>query len=125
MDELTRVALLVEDEDSWTDLMGQMLGGGRYIVRKAENGRQALRIAREEKLAIAVVDLNLPDMFGLDLIRCLRELPGQESLPILVLTAYHREEIRDLTLDPAQGFISKDQGLTAIRRELDKTASPQ
>ncbi len=107
-------ALIVEDEESWLELISMIVEDAGYPVLKASTGRQALALAAGEKLAFVVLDLKLPDMAGTDLMRCLREMPGRERLPVLVLTSLHREEARRLPVEGTEAFVSKDQGLVSI-----------
>ena len=115
--EETRTALVVEDEESWVDLLSLLLKDAGYEILRAESGRQALKLADENKLDLAIVDLGLPDGSGVDLLKKLQALPGNTRLPIIVLSAYHREEVGDLDLGDAL-FVSKDQGLPPLLATL-------
>ena len=77
--------LLVEDEQLLRQHLRVRLGESDYIVEAVADAEEALYSAAEFHYDLAIIDLGLPGMSGLDLIRNLRER-GQK-LPILILTA--------------------------------------
>jgi two-component system response regulator PhoP len=80
--------LLVEDDQSLNRALVAQLGEAGYKVDSALDGREGLYLAKEYAIDLAIVDLGLPGVSGLDLIRTLRT-DGKEY-PILVLTARDR-----------------------------------
>jgi two-component system response regulator PhoP len=80
--------LLVEDEQQLREQLAQQLQREGYAVDSAADGREALYLAGEFAYDLAVVDLGLPGLDGLSVIRKLRE--QQHRFPILVLTARSR-----------------------------------
>lgn len=90
--------LLVEDEQALREQLVQMLAQRGFSVDAAEGGREGLFLGREYPMDLAIVDLGLPDISGMQLIRELREL-GRE-FPILILTA------RDAWQDKVEGLES-------------------
>jgi two-component system response regulator PhoP len=80
--------LLVEDDQSLNRSLVAQLGEAGYKVDSALDGREGLYLAKEYAVDLAIVDLGLPGVSGLDLIRTLRA-DGKEY-PILVLTARDR-----------------------------------
>ena len=60
-----------------------------YRVFEAEDGRQALDIARRYRPSLLIVDLNMPVLDGLETIKSFRKLEGEgDHTPIVVITAY-------------------------------------
>jgi two-component system, OmpR family, response regulator PhoP len=80
--------LLVEDEAPLRTQLAQQLEQNGYAVDAAGDGREALYLADEFDYDIAVIDLGLPEIDGLTVIRRIRE--RQQRFPILVLTARGR-----------------------------------
>jgi len=80
--------LLVEDESKLREQLAQQLQRHGYAVDSAADGREALYLASEFDYDLAVIDLGLPVVDGLTVIRTLRE--QQRRFPILVLTARGR-----------------------------------
>ncbi|WP_370626889.1 response regulator transcription factor [Salinibacterium sp. ZJ450] len=88
---LTRVdgspirVLVVDDETSLADLLQMALRYEGWEVRTAATGQQALKLAREFEPDICVLDIMLPDIDGLDVLRRLRA--DGNDIPVLFLTA--------------------------------------
>jgi two-component system response regulator PhoP len=80
--------LLVEDDQSLNHSLVAQLGEAGYKVDSALDGREGLYLAKEYAIDLAIVDLGLPGVSGLDLIRTLRA--DGKDYPILVLTARDR-----------------------------------
>jgi two-component system response regulator PhoP len=80
--------LLVEDDQNLGRSLAAQLEKAGYAVDRAEDGREGLYYAREYPIDLAIVDLGLPTLSGVELIKTLRA-DGKEY-PILVLTARDR-----------------------------------
>jgi two-component system response regulator PhoP len=80
--------LLVEDDQSLNRSLAAQFEAAGYNVNRAEDGREGLYYAQEHPIDIAVVDLGLPELSGVELIRSLRA--EGKDYPILVLTARDR-----------------------------------
>jgi two-component system response regulator RegA len=81
-----RVALVVDDDDVFRNRLARALSDRGWDVNTARDGSQALELARRISPDLAVVDLRLPGIGGLDIVRELRAL--DETTCILMLTGY-------------------------------------
>lgn len=80
--------LVVDDEPHIGRIIKTRLEQGPFAVTLAETGSAALEaLQRTEHIALLVLDLMLPGMSGLDVLRTLRQDPRWVSLPCLILTA--------------------------------------
>jgi two-component system OmpR family response regulator len=77
--------LLVEDDEAIGSAVAEALRKGGYTVDWVGDGQQALTAALVEKYAAVLLDLSLPGMDGLEVLRRLRD--GSSKVPILVMTA--------------------------------------
>jgi two-component system response regulator PhoP len=77
--------LLVEDDNDLQTSLAEILRGAGYAVDVSGDGIEGLFYGQEYPLDLAIVDLGLPGLPGLDLIRKLRE--QERQFPILILTA--------------------------------------
>lgn len=77
--------LVVEDEASLAEQLKTELSGQAYVVDIAPDGEEGLFIGTEYPIDLAIIDLGLPKLDGVSLIRQLRE--ADKAYPILVLTA--------------------------------------
>ena len=80
--------LIVEDEPALRRQIAERLQTEGYVVDEAADGEEGLYAGREYPLDLAVVDIGLPGLSGLDLIRTLRD--EGKTFPILILTARGR-----------------------------------
>jgi two-component system, OmpR family, response regulator ResD len=89
--------LVVDDEPTITDVVSRYLQRAGYGTRIAADGPDALRIASEERPDLVVLDLMLPGMDGLEVLRRLRE---RERVSVILLTAKgeHTDRIMGLRL---------------------------
>jgi len=119
--------LVVEDDRPIAAMLERVLGTEGYDVDVANDGSEALRLARERPFDLVVLDLMLP---GLDGIAVCRRLRATSSIPILVLTARGRTEDRVLGLDSgADDYVAKpfhnEELLARVRALLRRTTTPE
>lgn len=92
-------ALVVDDNEANRYAVGRTLRAAGFETSEASNGRQAIELAHTEPDVI-VLDVNLPDLNGFDVVRALRKDPATALVPILHLSAsYMRDEDRVHGLD--------------------------
>lgn len=106
--------LIVDDEELIRDTVALALGDEGYTVVVAEDGRQALEVARQaERVDLIVLDLMLPHINGLDLCRLLRR--EGNGVPILMLTAKSSETDRVVGLEVgADDYLAKPFGMREL-----------
>jgi len=80
--------LVVEDNPTTRKMLRLALATEGYAVVEAADARAALAAAGSILPDLILQDLILPDMDGLELLRCLRALPGGKELPILALSGF-------------------------------------
>lgn len=78
--------LVVDDEEDVRELYRAFLEP-QFIVATAENGKAALEALRAERMDLAIIDVHMPVMNGVDLLRAMRADPALESLPVVVQTS--------------------------------------
>jgi DNA-binding response OmpR family regulator len=117
--------LIVDDERPILRALDANLRARGYEVDLAETGEAALSCAATRPHDVAIIDLGLPGMAGLDVIRGLR---GWTSIPIIVLSARHDETEKVAALDAgADDYVTKPFGmgeLLARLRAAMRRASP-
>lgn len=87
--------LLVDDNERFLDSMAERARLKGFSVFKALSGRQALEIAQEEQIHVAVVDQKMPDLQGLEVIAKLQRI--SPSLKTILLTGYGDEKLKEAT----------------------------
>jgi len=125
----TRTILLVEDEPEIVDIVRDYLERGGFRVITAGDGVSALRLARTERPSLLLLDLMLPEMDGLDVVRALRNDPATSGLPVIMLTARVEETDRLIGLElGADDYITKPfsprEVVARVRAVLRRTENP-
>jgi CheY-like chemotaxis protein len=82
--------LIVEDFSVTANLIKKLLSKTRLDVRRARNGAEALTMIQNDKPSLMLLDLNLPEINGLELLTILRE--NSHEIPFAVITAENRED---------------------------------
>ena len=102
---MNELILVVDDEPKIVRIARDYLERSGFRIVPAYDGASALAAARQEKPDLVVLDLNLPEMDGLDVCRTLRR---ESSLPIIMLTARAEEADRLIGLElGADDYITK------------------
>lgn len=78
--------LVVDDDEDTLSLMRDILRANGFGVRTTSLGRRALRVAREVRPALILLDLKIQDMDGQAVLRRLKEDPLTRDIPVLVIT---------------------------------------
>lgn len=92
------LVLIADDDPDILELVSLTLAGDGYEVATARNGEEALQIASERQVHLAVLDLMMPGIDGYEVTRRLREADGEHSLPILILSAFAEDRQAALAL---------------------------
>jgi CheY-like chemotaxis protein len=80
--------LLIEDNEMNRDMLSRRLSRRGYKVLLAEDGEAGLRMARSFEPHLILMDVNLPDVDGLEVTRRLKAASETRHIPIIVLTAH-------------------------------------
>ena len=91
--------LIVEDFDDTRLMMKLWLQKKGYRVIEAENGEQAVELARREQPDLIIMDMMMPGLDGLDATRQIREYQSLRQTPIVAVSAYGADEYRARALD--------------------------
>lgn len=111
--------LVVDDEVEFADMMRMRLEANGYDVIVANNGREALELVKREKIDAVLLDVMMPEMDGLSV---LKQIRAQDSaLPVFIITAFSNEErVRLAGKFNASGFIIKTDDLATEIKNMAK-----
>jgi len=84
--------LVIDDEPDFLEVMQLVLESEGYDVTVAESGRRAVEQARVEHFDLAITDMRMPGMSGLETLAALREI--DPHVPVIVATGYASDETR-------------------------------
>jgi two-component system, OmpR family, KDP operon response regulator KdpE len=99
------VALIIDDETQIRRLLRVCLEAGGYRVEEAATGQEGITQAAQRRPDVVVLDLGLPDLDGLNVLKRLREW---SQVPVIVLSVRDREEDKIAALDQgADDYVTK------------------
>jgi CheY-like chemotaxis protein len=102
--------LLVDDEIDFLQLLKARLEANGYNVVTAMNGREALEKFKQEKPDALILDVMMPEVNGLEVLRDIRK--DDQKIPIFIITAFSNEErFKAANQFNASGFIMKTSDL--------------
>jgi len=112
--------LVVDDERSIQDLLKRCLEDEGYLVITTDKGQTALNWIKEVRLDLAIVDLGLPDMSGMDVCKAMKEDPKARITPIVILTGNGTNEARIESTEDADAelFLNKPISTEDLRKAV-------
>ena len=87
--------LIIDDSQTIRRLLSHSLSNLGYSILKAEDGQQGLEVLSLNAIDLIIVDLNMPNMDGLEFTRQVRESGLYRDLPIIMLTTESSEKDRE------------------------------
>lgn len=90
--------LVVDDSPTMRKMVRASLKGLECEIGEAANGLEAIEQLALRRFDLMILDLNMPDMHGLEVIRYTRAYDACKDLPILVLTTRNEDEVREAVM---------------------------
>ncbi|MCE5335989.1 MAG: response regulator [Desulfobacteraceae bacterium] len=81
--------LLVDDEEGYVSVLSKRLVKRNFEVRTALSGSEAIRIVRSQSFDLAVVDLKMDDMSGIEVLKAFKAMDPR--MPVIILTGHGSE----------------------------------
>lgn len=100
--------LIVDDTEINRDVLSRRLERKGYEVTLAKNGKQALELLAGQGFDLVLLDIEMPQMSGLEVLRILRQTRGPIELPVIMVTARHQSNdiVKALNLG-ANDYVTK------------------
>ncbi len=117
--EGTEPILIVDDEPLLLDLGREILSLHGYRVLTASSGEEALEVHRQadDRIPLAILDMAMPGMSGLETMRALRE--KDPSMRAIISSGFHpSEKVREVLGDEVDAFINKPYNIERMTREV-------
>jgi two-component system response regulator AtoC len=115
--------LIIEDKASFGDMLKSTLEDAGLTVKLVKKGREALQIFKKEKIDIALIDLRLPDMEGIDLLRELKKFDTDTKFVIMTAFGTIDTAVEAMKLG-AHDFLTKpfdvEQLITLLNRIIEE-----
>src|SRR5690554_282910 len=120
--------LIVEDDPMLGSALNRGIVQAGYSPTLAASGETGLDMAKDRDFDVIILDLNLPNMTGAELLQALRSQPQTQNLPVIVLTAMDATAQKVKTLDAgADDYMTKPfdfDELLARLRSLTRRSQP-
>lgn len=109
--------LVIDDESTIRFLLKELIVDMGYEFVEASRAEKGLKIIEKEEIDLVFLDIQLPNMNGLEAIRKIREL--DKNVPVVMVTAFHNiEEVVNNMEVSVQGFIQKPFDLVELRTKI-------
>ncbi len=115
--------LVVDDERVFCDLLKTVLGSNGHEVFTAYNGREALNLFSQHRPQVTLLDLRMPEMNGIEVLRQIRTIDA--SAAVMILTAWGSDALEKQARQlGVTDFLSKTLALDAIITSMERFLPP-
>ncbi len=123
---MSKKVLIVEDNELNMKLFHDLLEAHGIGTVQTKDGHNVLKMAREEKPDLILMDIQLPEISGLDVTRWLKEDDELKSIPVIAVTAFamkgDEQKIRE---GGCEDYISKPISVTKFLETVRKYLEPE
>jgi len=118
---MAKTVLIVEDNDLNMKLFHDLLEAHGYATLQTKDGLEAVRLAREHRPDLILMDIQLPEISGLEVTKWLKEDPDLSAIPVIAVTAFamkgDEEKIRQ---GGCEAYIAKPISITTFIETVDR-----
>ena len=120
-DRVARKVLIVEDNDLNMKLFNDLLEAHGYSTLQTRDGVEALRMARQHRPDLILMDIQLPEVSGLEVTKWLKEDDTLRTIPVIAVTAFamkgDEEKIRD---GGCEAYIAKPISVASFMQTVER-----
>lgn len=117
-DVMARVILVVDDEQNFLELLTRILGKRGFEVKTALNGYEALRLLDKEAFDLALLDIRMGPMNGVQLLEKIKE--RRPDMKAIMMTAYPTSETRMQSFEKgASAYLTKPVDLQELIQTMN------
>ena len=123
VDSLEKTVIVVEDEPDMAEMFAEMVRLMGLEVIKSHSGMRAIDLIAEKKPSVVLLDMMMPDVSGLEVLRHLRRDPRLSRIPVIVVSAKSLPSDVRKGLDAGASFyLTKPVSFDDLKRALDHVA---
>jgi two-component system cell cycle response regulator DivK len=119
--QVVKKVLIVEDNDLNMKLFNDLLEAHGYFTLQTKDGVEALRMARQHRPDLILMDIQLPEVSGLEVTKWLKEDDDLRAIPVIAVTAFamkgDEEKIRD---GGCEAYIAKPISVASFMRTVER-----
>lgn len=114
-------ALIIEDNEDNMELITFILEANQYKTIRAETGRKGFDLALKERPDFILLDIQLPDIMGTEVLKMIRASDIGDSIPIIAVTSYAMAGDREKLLSAGcDGYIEKPIDPLLVIKQIRK-----
>jgi len=112
--------VIVEDEPDTAEMFAEMMRLSGYRVQKCHGGTQGIELIAQHRPDAVILDIMMPDVSGLEVLRYMRRDPVLQSIPVVVVSAKSMPmDIREGLRAGASVYLTKPVGFDELRNAVD------
>ncbi len=125
MSPLDKTVLVVEDNDINMRLFHDVLEMRGYNILQAKDGMEGWRIAREQRPDLIIMDIQLPDVSGLEVTKWLKDDETLKSIPVIAVTAFAMAGDEEKILEGGcDHYLVKPISISNFLQTVERLANP-
>jgi len=116
-----RTVLIVEDEPDAAEMFAEMMRVSGFRVVKSYSSGPAIQLISSEMPDVVILDVMMPDISGLEVLRYIRQEPKLAKIPVIVVSAKSMPSDIKIGLDAgASIYLTKPVGFLELKEAVDK-----
>lgn len=113
--------IIIEDEADTAEMFAEMMRLGGYNVQKVFGGTAAIDLLSHLRPDVVLLDLMMPDVSGLEVLKYMRREPGLENIPVIIVSARGMPDDIRLGMDAgATSYLTKPVGFAELRQAVEQ-----
>ena len=121
---MAKTILIVEDDAKNMTLFRDLLQVSGYSTIEASDGKQGIELAKAKKPDLILMDIQMPEMDGLEATRILKADATTSNIPVIALTAYAMKGDEERMLEAGcDGYLAKPIDIKEFLKEVSKYLS--
>ena len=121
-----KTVLIIEDEEDAADMFAEMMRVSGYRVLKTSSSTPALAMMNAEKPDVVILDIMMPEISGLDILRQMRQDPMLANTPVVVVSA--KSLPADIKIGMEAGasiYLTKPVGFAELKEAIERALGGQ
>jgi CheY-like chemotaxis protein len=116
-----KTVLIIEDEEDAAELFAEMMRVSGFRVLKTSKSTPALSMMTADKPDVVLLDIMMPEISGLDILRQMRRDPNLANIPVIVVTAKSMpSDIKNGMEAGASTYLTKPVGYNDLREAVER-----
>ncbi|MCI0552969.1 MAG: response regulator [Anaerolineae bacterium] len=121
-----KTVLIIEDEEDAADMFAEMMRVSGFRVLKTSSSTPALTMMTAEKPDVVILDIMMPEISGLDILRQMRQDPALANIPVVVVSAKSMPaDIKHGMEAGASIYLTKPVGFIELKEAIERALGGQ